>query len=587
MKRAKYISNGTITYKIIGDQGPQGIQGPQGDAGKSAYQIAVDNGFEGTEEEWLASLSVDLVGNSNKFISDGNLLLSSLFDFEVGGLYSEETKPLENFDHETWRIRSKKIVTVSNDLTIKVCSGFKIAFRHVIDGVFDKDGTLFLTNTTETIPSGNYRIMIQRDPETSSGIADINEYLESVSVITNTASAIADNASAIADNASAMLDGKVSFASLFGLKNFEIGGISGISDNNQQTWRVRSKNYIKFDFDIGLSMNDGYRMICHAVVDNAYDESQSFDVTQSVKIIPKDVEYRVCIVKNDVSSGNADINLYLKAVNLVSKFNRLDSDIDDINKKLDDKAVIPWEIEAHQGEQYSSGIFRGNMTSNMFRAIDVGAKWIEIDVRQTKDDVLVLCHDEYLTIDSVTYKIDDTDYETLSALVLETDPKYGEQHIGLLSNFINISKRYNLNLALDVKLQNTHIIEDIAKMVVSMGMSGRVAYNCTPLKWAKTIMSIDSKALFHCPYVSDLSVYTEVIPKDQCIVTMNVSDENLSINNVINIRKDFKFLLWGVSSSTSSLLYTYYPDIAEYGHNTDIKGITENALSSIDSGIIN
>ena len=27
-----------------------------GEKGKSAYEIAVDNGFEGTEEEWLASL---------------------------------------------------------------------------------------------------------------------------------------------------------------------------------------------------------------------------------------------------------------------------------------------------------------------------------------------------------------------------------------------------------------------------------------------------------------------------------------------------------------------------------------------------
>ena len=52
MKRAKYISNGTITYKIIGDQGPKGPQGPKGDDGKSAYQIAVDNGYVGTEEEF-------------------------------------------------------------------------------------------------------------------------------------------------------------------------------------------------------------------------------------------------------------------------------------------------------------------------------------------------------------------------------------------------------------------------------------------------------------------------------------------------------------------------------------------------------
>ena len=42
-----------------GEQGPQGDPGPKGDPGadgRSAYQIAVQNGFEGTEQEWLASL---------------------------------------------------------------------------------------------------------------------------------------------------------------------------------------------------------------------------------------------------------------------------------------------------------------------------------------------------------------------------------------------------------------------------------------------------------------------------------------------------------------------------------------------------
>lgn len=32
------------------------IQGPKGEPGKTAYQHAVDNGFVGTEQEWLASL---------------------------------------------------------------------------------------------------------------------------------------------------------------------------------------------------------------------------------------------------------------------------------------------------------------------------------------------------------------------------------------------------------------------------------------------------------------------------------------------------------------------------------------------------
>jgi hypothetical protein len=49
----------TVPKGDQGDQGIQGIQGPQGDPGldgASAYEIAVTNGFVGSEAEWLASL---------------------------------------------------------------------------------------------------------------------------------------------------------------------------------------------------------------------------------------------------------------------------------------------------------------------------------------------------------------------------------------------------------------------------------------------------------------------------------------------------------------------------------------------------
>ena len=36
--------------------GPQGEKGQTGADGKSAYQIAIENGFEGTKAQWLASL---------------------------------------------------------------------------------------------------------------------------------------------------------------------------------------------------------------------------------------------------------------------------------------------------------------------------------------------------------------------------------------------------------------------------------------------------------------------------------------------------------------------------------------------------
>lgn len=42
---------------LKGDKGEKGEPGEKGDSGLSAYEVAVKNGFEGTEQEWLASLN--------------------------------------------------------------------------------------------------------------------------------------------------------------------------------------------------------------------------------------------------------------------------------------------------------------------------------------------------------------------------------------------------------------------------------------------------------------------------------------------------------------------------------------------------
>lgn len=42
--------------ELISNEQGSTTPGPQGDPGKSAYQVALDNGFKGTEQEWLASL---------------------------------------------------------------------------------------------------------------------------------------------------------------------------------------------------------------------------------------------------------------------------------------------------------------------------------------------------------------------------------------------------------------------------------------------------------------------------------------------------------------------------------------------------
>jgi hypothetical protein len=49
----------------VGPQGEPGDQGLQGNDGLSAYQIALNNGFDGTEQEWLESLEADPAQTGN------------------------------------------------------------------------------------------------------------------------------------------------------------------------------------------------------------------------------------------------------------------------------------------------------------------------------------------------------------------------------------------------------------------------------------------------------------------------------------------------------------------------------------------
>lgn len=52
-------------------KGPPGEQGEQGVAGKSAFQLAQDGGFTGTQAEWLESLKGEPAVNAD--VIDGNL----------------------------------------------------------------------------------------------------------------------------------------------------------------------------------------------------------------------------------------------------------------------------------------------------------------------------------------------------------------------------------------------------------------------------------------------------------------------------------------------------------------------------------
>lgn len=66
--------------------------------GKSAYEIAVDNGFEGTEQEWLASLKGEKGEDGTSGKNGSDLTAESLFQFAVSkGLYENTEEGYKQF----------------------------------------------------------------------------------------------------------------------------------------------------------------------------------------------------------------------------------------------------------------------------------------------------------------------------------------------------------------------------------------------------------------------------------------------------------------------------------------------------------
>ena len=99
--------NQTLNFVIpTGATGEQGSQGLPGVDGTSAYQIAVSNGFAGTEEEWLASLvgPQGIQGETGPAGADGTDGTDALWNFtgayDPGAAYA--IGDVATYNGETW-----------------------------------------------------------------------------------------------------------------------------------------------------------------------------------------------------------------------------------------------------------------------------------------------------------------------------------------------------------------------------------------------------------------------------------------------------------------------------------------------------
>lgn len=85
---------------LAGPKGDQGDQGHTGNTGPSAYDVAVANGFSGTEPQWLASLvpAIDAsptVGSSNAVASAGTRAMIEWFSDKVPIAGTNQWQPIQ------------------------------------------------------------------------------------------------------------------------------------------------------------------------------------------------------------------------------------------------------------------------------------------------------------------------------------------------------------------------------------------------------------------------------------------------------------------------------------------------------------
>lgn len=83
-----------------------GLQLLKGKDGESAYQIAVDNGFEGTEEEWLKSLEGE-DGASGVYVGSGEMPDNCNVQIDPNG----EVAPLFASEEWTFTLEDGTVIT--------------------------------------------------------------------------------------------------------------------------------------------------------------------------------------------------------------------------------------------------------------------------------------------------------------------------------------------------------------------------------------------------------------------------------------------------------------------------------------------
>lgn len=253
---------------------------------------------------------------------------------------------------------------------------------------------------------------------------------------------------------------------------------------------------------------------------------------------------------------------------------------------------VPWQIWQHRGI-VTNEIYQETAPS-LYESFKNGTDAVEVDVVSSKDGVLILSHDNNVTVDGTNYVIAQTDYNTLKSLPLTKSSTYGNYGYLSLEDALQMCRYYGKYLILD-SVSNVTEAKQIAKMVVNNGMGGKCVY----LLWNQTlatnlvsianaVLEVDREAYIETTYDGTVSDgYFHEINTDESHIIIGI-DKSTDSDLVASIRSaGYKILTGALTKydSISQYVLPVNPDFVmyEYSWMTPRKS-TEDVIASIDFG---
>ena len=152
------------------------------------------------------------------------------------------------------------------------------------------------------------------------------------------------------------------------------------------------------------------------------------------------------------------------------------------------------EITAHRG---SSSSAPENTMAALEAAVEEMADWAEIDVQETADGVVVLCHDITLErVAGVKSKVRDLTFEEIQKL--DGGSWFGKEFAGeripALAEVMEYAKgRLNLNIELKYSGMDSGLPEKVGQLVAEYEMEDQCVISCANINYLKRIRKLDSQ----------------------------------------------------------------------------------------------